>query len=122
MPDSGKLATNIVHFARLLRASDGSAAWSGSFDARYTGVFDMQDQISARVLQALAPRLQASAGVGAGLPSTEIHVLELSLLNGMMPEPPTDFTPPIWRSRSSMRAKTSMLPVLSSHCGRGNIT
>ena len=28
----------------------------------------MQDQISARVLQALSPRLQVSAGVGAGLP------------------------------------------------------
>lgn len=54
--------------ARLLRASDGTAAWSGSFDAQFTGVFDMQDQISERVLQALAPRLQAGAGVAAGLP------------------------------------------------------
>ena len=53
--------------ARLLRASDGSASWSDSFDAQFTGVFDMQDQISARVLQALAPRLQA-AGVAQGLP------------------------------------------------------
>ena len=54
--------------ARLLRASDGSAAWSDSFDAQFTGVFDMQDKISARVLQAMAPRLQATAGVAAGLP------------------------------------------------------
>jgi len=57
--------------ARLLRASDGSASWSDSFDAQFTGVFDMQDQISARVLQALAPRLQATSGavaVSAGLP------------------------------------------------------
>ncbi|MDR7298291.1 TolB-like protein/DNA-binding winged helix-turn-helix (wHTH) protein/Tfp pilus assembly protein PilF [Pelomonas aquatica] len=53
--------------ARLLRASDGSASWSDSFDAQFTGVFDMQDQISARVLQALAPRLRA-AGVAQGLP------------------------------------------------------
>ncbi len=55
--------------ARLLRASDGSAAWSDSFDAQFTGVFDMQDQISARVLQALAPRLQAAAGVGVACPT-----------------------------------------------------
>lgn len=54
--------------ARLLRASDGSASWSDSFDAQFTGVFDMQDQISARVLQALAPRLQATGGIAAGLP------------------------------------------------------
>lgn len=53
--------------ARLLRASDGGASWSDSFDAQFTGVFDMQDQISARVLQALAPRLRA-AGVAQGLP------------------------------------------------------
>lgn len=56
--------------ARLLRAADGSAAWSDSFDAQFTGVFDMQDQISARVLQALAPRLQAGAGVAATPPGT----------------------------------------------------
>ena len=49
--------------ARLLRASDGSAAWSGSFDEKLTGVFDLQDAISARVLQALAETLQAGAGV-----------------------------------------------------------
>ncbi|MGQ3050498.1 MAG: winged helix-turn-helix domain-containing protein [Roseateles sp.] len=54
--------------ARLLRTSDGSAGWSDSFDAQFTGVFDMQDQISARVLQALAPRLQASGGAATGLP------------------------------------------------------
>ncbi|MBI5259257.1 MAG: hypothetical protein HY855_22325, partial [Burkholderiales bacterium] len=53
---------------RLLRATDGSAAWGDSFDAQFTGVFDMQDQISARVLQALAPRLQGAAGVAPGLP------------------------------------------------------
>ena len=52
--------------ARLLRTSDGSAAWSGSFDEKFTGVFDMQDLISARVMQALSAKLPAGAGVGAG--------------------------------------------------------
>ncbi len=52
--------------ARLLRASDGSAAWSGSFDEKFTGVFDVQDAITTRVMQALVGRLQTSAGGPAG--------------------------------------------------------
>ena len=44
--------------ARLLRASDGVAAWSGGFDEKFTDVFEVQDQISRRVMQALAPTLQ----------------------------------------------------------------
>src|SRR6185436_19389548 len=48
--------------ARLLRASDGSAAWSGSFDEKFTGVFEVQDMISARVAQVLAPSLEVFAG------------------------------------------------------------
>jgi len=53
--------------ARLLRASDGVAAWSGSFDAKFTGVFEMQDLISTRVMQALAATLQAGFGTQAPL-------------------------------------------------------
>jgi DNA-binding winged helix-turn-helix (wHTH) protein/TolB-like protein/Tfp pilus assembly protein PilF len=48
--------------ARLLSASDGTAAWSGSFDAAEADVFALQDQISARVAAALSPRLGAGAG------------------------------------------------------------
>ena len=48
--------------ARLLRAADGSAAWSGSFDEKFTGVFEVQDVISARVAQVLAPSLEVFAG------------------------------------------------------------
>jgi TolB-like protein/Flp pilus assembly protein TadD len=48
--------------ARLLRAADGSAAWSGSFDEKFTGVFEMQDMISARVAQVLVPSLEVFAG------------------------------------------------------------
>ena len=59
--------------ARLLRASDGTAAWSDSYDEKFTGVFDMQDLISARVMQALAPRLEAGAGVAApGVPMSNM--------------------------------------------------
>jgi len=48
--------------ARLLRTSDGSAVWSGTFDEMFTGVFEVQDMISARVAQALAPSLEVMAG------------------------------------------------------------
>jgi DNA-binding winged helix-turn-helix (wHTH) protein/TolB-like protein/Tfp pilus assembly protein PilF len=45
--------------ARLLRASDGVAAWSGSFDTAYLDVFDVQDRIATQVMQALTPALRA---------------------------------------------------------------
>ena len=74
--------------ARLLRGSDGAAAWSDSFNEKFTGVFDMQDLISARVMQALAPRLAAGASVAPGLPvsnlggtrNTDAYQLYLSAL------------------------------------------
>ncbi|MEO6744278.1 MAG: tetratricopeptide repeat protein [Caldimonas sp.] len=59
--------------ARLLRATDGSAAWSGSFDEKFTGVFEVQDAISARVAQVLAPNLEGPVGarqLPAGLGGT----------------------------------------------------
>lgn len=43
--------------ARLLSVPDGAAAWSGSFDQKVTGVFDMQDAISERIAGVLAPHL-----------------------------------------------------------------
>ena len=70
--------------ARLLRADTGAAAWSGSFDAEMSGVFDVQDQISARVTQALAPALQASivsvaqAGELGGTRNPEAYQLYLA--------------------------------------------
>ena len=48
--------------ARLLRSADGGAAWSGSFDEKFTGVFEVQDMISARVAKVLAPSLEVFAG------------------------------------------------------------
>lgn len=44
--------------ARLLNTTNGEAAWSGSFDEDYTGVFALQDSISAKVAQVLAPHLE----------------------------------------------------------------
>ena len=45
--------------ARLLDTRAGEAAWSGNFDERFTGVFDLQDAISSRVAAVLAPHIQA---------------------------------------------------------------
>jgi DNA-binding winged helix-turn-helix (wHTH) protein/TolB-like protein/Flp pilus assembly protein TadD len=42
---------------RLLRVSDGSTLWAGTFDERMTGVFAVQDAISQRVAAALALEL-----------------------------------------------------------------
>ena len=53
--------------ARLLRAADGGATWSDSFDEKLTGVFDVQDLISARVAQALSTRLEVGADARAPL-------------------------------------------------------
>ena len=44
--------------ARLLNTISGEAAWSGSFDEEYTGVFALQDSISTKVAQVLAPHLE----------------------------------------------------------------
>ena len=43
--------------ARLLNTASGEAAWSGSFDEQFTGMFNLQDSISAKVAQVLAPHL-----------------------------------------------------------------
>ena len=43
--------------ARLLNTTSGEAAWSGSFDEAFTGVFEVQDKISTKVADVLAPHL-----------------------------------------------------------------
>ena len=42
---------------RLLNTASGESAWSGSFDENISGVFDLQDAISAKVSGVLAPHL-----------------------------------------------------------------
>ena len=43
--------------ARLLNTASGEAAWSGAFDEEFTGMFNLQDSISSKVAQVLAPHL-----------------------------------------------------------------
>jgi len=47
--------------ARLLRSADGVAAWTGTFDEKFIGVFEVQDAISTRVAKVLAPNLEVFA-------------------------------------------------------------
>ena len=56
--------------ARLLNASDGVAAWSGSFDEQFTNVFDVQDAISQRVAAVLVPRLSERERAGLSMAGT----------------------------------------------------
>ena len=42
---------------RLIKVSDGSSLWAGTFDEKFTDVFAVQDAISQKVVQALAVQL-----------------------------------------------------------------
>ena len=44
---------------RLIRVRDGASFWSESYDARFTDVFQVQDTVSERVVDALAVRLSS---------------------------------------------------------------
>lgn len=43
--------------ARLIRVSDGTPLWTGTFDEQFTGIFAVQDVIASKVASALALRL-----------------------------------------------------------------
>lgn len=60
--------------ARLLNTASGEAAWSGSFDEAFTNVFDLQDAISTKVTQVLAPHL--------ALPATQQGLRRLASAGG----------------------------------------
>jgi TolB-like protein len=51
--------------AQLIRASDGVLLWSETFDRKLVDVFELQDEISARVAEALNTTLNLASGAGA---------------------------------------------------------
>jgi TolB-like protein/tetratricopeptide (TPR) repeat protein len=59
--------------ARLLLMPEGVAAWSGHFDEKFSGVFEIQDRISARVAQVLSPKLCVQVGhrVNSAMPLSD---------------------------------------------------
>jgi DNA-binding winged helix-turn-helix (wHTH) protein/TolB-like protein/tetratricopeptide (TPR) repeat protein len=48
---------NVRVTIQLLRVEDGSALWAEKFDDRLTSIFSIEDSISGRVAESLAPRL-----------------------------------------------------------------
>ena len=64
---------------RLLRVSDGSTVWAGTFDERLTDIFSVQDAISERMVEALALQLtDAQRGVPRR-PTSDSEAYELYL-------------------------------------------
>lgn len=57
----GQSADRVRVTVRLIDATDGTAAWSGSFDEKLTGVFEVQDSISRKVAELVLPRLAQAA-------------------------------------------------------------
>jgi DNA-binding winged helix-turn-helix (wHTH) protein/TolB-like protein/Tfp pilus assembly protein PilF len=66
--------------ARLLRAADGTASWSGGFDERFDDVFAVQEKIAERVAQVLIPKLGGTAlgPTRSGTLDTEAYQLYLT--------------------------------------------
>jgi DNA-binding winged helix-turn-helix (wHTH) protein/TolB-like protein len=54
-----RAADRIRVTVRLTLVADGSSLWSGTFDERFTDIFDVQDAIAAQVTRSLALRLSA---------------------------------------------------------------
>ncbi|HET6565099.1 MAG TPA: winged helix-turn-helix domain-containing protein, partial [Xanthomonadales bacterium] len=65
--------------ARLLRIEDGAALWADSFNAEFSRVFSLQDQICQQIAASLSPELKpafARSSVG-GTQNTEAYELFL---------------------------------------------
>lgn len=64
---------------RLVRASDGFSAWSGSFDRRLDDIFSVQDDIAGMVVQTLTKRVGQAAADGPLVTSTTSNAEAYSL-------------------------------------------
>jgi serine/threonine-protein kinase len=54
-----RLGDHLRVTARLINVADGTSLWTGTFDEKFTDVFDVQDVISEKVTSALALRLSS---------------------------------------------------------------
>jgi TolB-like protein/tetratricopeptide (TPR) repeat protein len=71
----GRLRTTV----RLLRVSDGSTVWAGTFDERLTDIFAVQDSISERMVEALALQLTDAQRGGLRRPTRDSEAYQLYL-------------------------------------------
>ena len=115
----GRLRTTV----RLLRVSDGSTLWAGTFDEPLTDIFSVQDSISQRVAEALALELtEAQRSVltrretATARPTSSISGDASSGTSG--PGRASSAGPPIsgrrWRRTRPMRGRTPAWPIRTS--------
>jgi DNA-binding winged helix-turn-helix (wHTH) protein/TolB-like protein len=67
---------------QLLSVADGRKLWAHQFDADVTGIFDIQEQISARVAEILSARLSTADGASPTLGGTKDSAAYLLYANG----------------------------------------
>jgi DNA-binding winged helix-turn-helix (wHTH) protein/TolB-like protein/tetratricopeptide (TPR) repeat protein len=67
---------------RLLRVADGKQLWSNQFEGNVTGVFGVQEQISAKVAETLSPRSTAGGAAPPTLGGTKDSAAYLLYANG----------------------------------------
>ena len=70
--------------ARLLSVADGTAAWSDRFDAAWTSVFDVQDQIAERVAQALGRHLAHAPSATRNVDAYQLYLGGLNHAQGLI--------------------------------------
>ena len=70
--------------ARLLSVADGTAAWSDRFDAAWTSVFDVQDQIAERVAQALGRHLAHAPSATRNVDAYQLYLGGLNHAQGLV--------------------------------------
>jgi DNA-binding winged helix-turn-helix (wHTH) protein/TolB-like protein len=67
---------------RLLRVADGRQLWAHQFDGNVSGIFGVQEQISAKVAEILSARLTAAEGTLPTLGGTKDSAAYLLYANG----------------------------------------
>ena len=67
---------------RLLRVADGRQLWASQFGGNVTGIFGIQEQISAKVAEALSARFTAGDGAARALGGTQDSAAYLLYANG----------------------------------------
>ena len=70
--------------ARLLSVAEGTAAWSDRFDAAWTSVFDVQDQIAERVAQALGRHLAHAPSATRNVDAYQLYLGGLDHAQGLI--------------------------------------
>ncbi|MFO1393081.1 MAG: tetratricopeptide repeat protein [Steroidobacteraceae bacterium] len=66
--------------ARLIDGATGQQAWSGSFDREMTDVFEVQAQLAAAIVTAIAPAARGGAAQATRPPTTDLNAYDLYLL------------------------------------------